>query len=180
MPRIKQLNIDETSSYTNKLYKKVEESLGRVPNIFKCMGNSEMALDSFLSMNANFMAGKLGGKFIRMIMLSISEVNGCEYCVAAQIQMAKNASLLNDEECLNARRFIGTDDKSQAMLDFIKKVHETKGMVKDEDIEAVRNAGFGDVEIVEILGTVALITFANYIGNVGVPELDFPEVPKIT
>ena len=115
-----------------------------------------------------------------MIMLAISEVNGCECCVAAQIQMAKNASLLNDEECLNARRFIGTDDKSQAMLDFIKKVHETKGMVKDEDIEAVRNAGFGDVEIVEILGTVALITFANYIGNVGVPELDFPEVPKIT
>ena len=180
MARIKQLNNDEAQSYTKKLYRKIEESSGGVPNMFRCMGNSEMALDSFLSMNGNLMAGKLGGKFIRMIMLSLSEVNGCEYCVAGQVQMAKNAGLLNEEECLNARRFMGSDDKSQAMLDFVKKVHETNGNVNDGDIQAVRDAGFGDAEIVEILCTMALITFANYIGNVGDPELDFPEVVKIT
>jgi len=89
--------------------------------MFKSLGNSETALDSFLTMNANLVAGKLGGRFIRMIMLAISEANGCDYCVCAQVQMAKNAGLLNDEECLNARRFLGTDDKSQARLDFVKK-----------------------------------------------------------
>ena len=59
-------------------------------------------------------------------------------------------------------------------------MHETVGKVNDEDIQTVRNAGFGDVEIVEILGTMALITFANYVGNVGEPELNFPEVPKLS
>jgi alkylhydroperoxidase family enzyme len=40
----------------------------------------------------------------------------------------------------------------------------------------VRDAGFDDQEIVEMIGGIALITFANYVSNVGQPDLDFPEV----
>ena len=36
------------------------------------------------------------------------------------------------------------------------------------------------MEIVEILGTMSLITFANYISNLAEPVLDFPEVPKVS
>lgn len=179
MPRIKQLKVDEATSYTKKLFKRVEESMGMVPNMFKCMGNSDSALDGFLSMNSNLASGKLGGKFMKMIFLATSELNGCEYCYCAHTHLSKKAGLLNDEECLKARRCIGTDDKSQAMLDFVKKVHKYNGKVKDEDIEAVRKAGFGDTEIVEILGCMAWITNANYISNVSEQEIDFPKVPSV-
>ncbi|MBI4775566.1 MAG: carboxymuconolactone decarboxylase family protein [Deltaproteobacteria bacterium] len=180
MPRLKQVGTDEGSALTNKLLKRVGESMGIVPNMFKCMGSSEMALDGFMAMNGSLGAGSLGGKYMKMVVLATSELNNCIYCASAHTQLAKNAKLLTDEECANARRCIGTDDKSQAMLDFVKKVHKSKGRVADKDIQAVRKAGFGDAEIVEMLGTMSLITFANYISNVAEPDLDFPEAPKVS
>lgn len=179
MPRIKQLDPKEADAWTRKLFRKVEESLGLVPNMFKCMGNSDVALDGFLGLNAGLGAGKLGPKYIKLVILATSELNGCEYCSSAHTQMAKDAQLLTDEECLNARRFVGIDEKSQAMLQFVKKVFQTKGKVADGDIQVLRQSGFGDAEIVEILATMALATFANYVSNVGEPELDFPKAPSL-
>jgi uncharacterized peroxidase-related enzyme len=179
MPRIKQLDAEQTKGWTGRLFRKVSESLGLVPNMFACMGNSAMALEGFLTLNGNLGAGKLGGKLIKQIILATSELNGCEYCVSAHTQMAKDAVLLDDEECLSARKLMGTDDKSTAALKFVGKVHEAKGKVDDQAIQTLRNNGFQDEEIVEILATMALATFANYISNVGEPELDYPEVPTI-
>lgn len=177
MPRIKQLDPKEADAWTRRLFRKVEESLGVIPNMFKCMGNSDVALDGFLGFNASLGAGKLGAKSIKLVILATSELNGCEYCAAAHTQMAMDAGLLTDEECLNARRFVGVDEKSGAMLEFVRKVFEAKGKVRDEDIRALRQKEFEDAEIVEILGVMALITFANYVSNVGEPELDFSATP---
>ena len=123
-------------------------------------------------------SGKLGPKYMKMVILATSELNGCGYCASAHTQMAKNAELLTDEECLNTRRLVGVDEKSQAMLSFVKRVFETKGKVNEEDLQALKEKGFVDEEIVEILGGMALITFANYISNVGKPDPDFPPAPK--
>jgi uncharacterized peroxidase-related enzyme len=179
MPRLKQLEVEEAKSWTRKLFGKVNDSLGLVPNMFKCMGNSDTALDGFLSFNAAIVAGTLGGKLVKMVILATSELNGCEYCASAHTKMALDGNLLTEEECLNARRLVGSDEKSQAMLEFVKKVYETKGKVKDEDLQALRSKGINDAQIVEILGTMALATFTNYISNVGEPVLDFPRVPAI-
>ncbi len=179
MPRVKQLVAKEADAWTRKLFRKVEEGLGLVPNMFKCMGNSGVALDGFLGFNASLNAGKLGPKNAKMVILATSELNGCEYCVSAHTQMAKDAGLLTDEECLSARRCVGIDEKSKAMLEFVRKVWETKGKVQDESLRLLREKEFEDAEIAEILGVMALSTYANYVSNVGEPELDFPEAPGI-
>ncbi|RKX71652.1 carboxymuconolactone decarboxylase family protein [candidate division WOR-3 bacterium] len=179
MARIKQINPEEASSYTRKLFKRIKEAFGTIPNMFRCMGNSEMALDGFLSMNASLGAGKLGPKNMKLVILATSQLNDCEYCASAHTQMAKDAGLLTDEECLNARKLIGSDPKSDALLKFTGRVFETRGKVTDQDLEAIRQAGFSDEEIIEILATMALITFANYTSNVGEPDLDFPKAPEV-
>jgi len=179
MPRIKQLDVVETKGWTGRLFKKVKEGMGLVPNMFCCMGNSAMAFEGFLTLNGNLGAGKLGAKLIKQIILATSELNGCEYCVSAHTQMAKDAKLMDDEECLNARKLNDTDGKITAVLNFVGKVHATKGKVDDESIQALRANGFQDEEIVEILATMTLATMANYVSNVGEPELDFPEAPKV-
>jgi uncharacterized peroxidase-related enzyme len=179
MPRLKQLGVEEAELATRKLLGKVKDNLGVVPNMFKCMANSDTALNGFLSFNAAIMAGALGGKLVKMVILATSELNGCEYCVSAHTKMALDDNLLTEEECLNARRLVGSDEKSEAMLEFVEKVYQTKGKVKDEDIQALESKGFNHAQMVEILGTMALATFANYISNVGQPVLDFPEAPAI-
>lgn len=180
MPRLNQLDPETTKGWTGRLLKKVNEALGVVPNMFKSMGNSAMALDGFLTLNANLEQGKLDGPLRKMIILATSELNGCEYCVAAHTQLAKNSNLLTDEESLKARRREGLDDRSKTVLQFVKEVVERKGKVSDEHVQSLKGAGFEDEEIVEILGVMALSTFANYVSNVGELDMDFPEVPEIS
>jgi uncharacterized peroxidase-related enzyme len=177
MARLNVLDPESTKGWAGRLLKKVEEGLGVVPNMFKAMGNSEWTLEGFLTLNGNLGQGKLGGQLIKMITLGTSELNGCEYCVSAHTQMAKNSDLLTPEQSLDARRLKGIDAKTQAALDFVKAVWETKGKVSGDAIKAVRDAGYGDAEIIEMLGVMALATLANYVSNVGEIDLDFPEAP---
>lgn len=177
MARLNVLDPETTKGWAGRLLKKVEEGLGVVPNMFKAMGNSEWTLEGFLTLNGNLGQGKLGAALVKMIILATSELNGCEYCVSAHTDMAKNSNLLTPEQSLDARRLKGTDEKSTVALAFVKKVWDTKGKVADADLKVVRDAGFGDVEIIEILGVMALATLANYVSNVGELDMDFPEAP---
>ena len=179
MPRIKQLQLDEAQTWTKNLFRKVEKSLGVIPNMFKCMGNSDVVLDGFLALNAGVGSGKLGPKNVKLIILATSELNECEYCAAAHTKMALDAGLLTEDECLNARRIKGPDAKSTKMLEFIKKIKLSNGKVSDDDIKEIKDAGYSDAEIVEMIGTIGLISIANYVSNVAQPDLDFPEVPKV-
>lgn len=179
MARVNVLDPETTKGWSGRLLKKVGEGLGLVPNMFKAMGNSEWTLDGFLTMNGNLGQGKLGGAIIKMVTLATSELNGCEYCVSAHTQMARNSELLTPEQSLDARRLKGTDPRSSAALVFVKEAWSTKGKVSDEALKAVRDAGFEDAEIMEILGAMALATLANYVSNVSEIDLDFPEAPPI-
>ena len=44
------------------------------------------------------------------------------------------------------------------------------------ELNAVREAGFGDEEIVELIGQVAMNVWTNFIGKAGQIDIDFPEV----
>jgi len=177
MARLNVLDPETTKGWTGRLLKKVQEGLGVVPNMFKAMGNSAWTLEGFLTLNGNLGQGELGAVLVKTIILATSELNGCEYCVSAHTEMARNSDLLTPEQSLDARRLKGIDDKSTAALTFVKRAWDTKGKVSDADLKAVRDAGFGDTEIVEILGVMALATLANYVSNVGELDMDFPEAP---
>ena len=68
------------------------------------------------------------------------------------------------------------DPQENAALRFAVAIVERRGQVSDRDLEAVRNAGFDDGEIVEIIAHVVLNTFTNYLNNVANTDIDFPVV----
>jgi alkylhydroperoxidase family enzyme len=59
---------------------------------------------------------------------------------------------------------------------FALKVAKLRGHVSDEDVRAVRLAGYTDGEIVEIVQHVALNTWTNYVNSVARTDIDFPVV----
>lgn len=61
-------------------------------------------------------------------------------------------------------------------LQCVKEVLATKGNVTDLVLEKVKNAGFGEDQIAEIIGAVALNVFTNYFNNVAKTDIDFPKV----
>ena len=53
-------------------------------------------------------------------------------------------------------------------------------MVEDADIAAVRDAGFGNAEIAEIVAHVALNIFTNNFNNFAGTTIDFPKAPALS
>ena len=49
-------------------------------------------------------------------------------------------------------------------------------LLKDKDVEAVKQAGYDDGQILEIVMHVALNTWTNYINEIAQTEIDFPVV----
>jgi alkylhydroperoxidase family enzyme len=72
-----------------------------------------------------------------------------------------------------------TDDWSAttaAALSFAATITRERGRVSTSDVAALRQAGFSDEEIVEIVAAVALNVFRNYFNLVVGTVIDFPVV----
>ena len=63
-----------------------------------------------------------------------------------------------------------------AALRFALQLVEARGQVGAGDVQALRDAGFGDAQIVEIVAHVALNLFTNYVNLAFDVPLDFPAV----
>ena len=51
-----------------------------------------------------------------------------------------------------------------------------RGHVSDADIKAVKDAGYDDAQVIEIVLHVALNTLTNYVNEVAKTAIDFPAV----
>jgi alkylhydroperoxidase family enzyme len=83
---------------------------------------------------------------------------------------------MSDDEIILARKGHADDPKRDAAVQFARKVIETRGKVGDADVKAVRDAGYTDANIIEIIALVALFSLTNFFNNVLDLEKDFPAV----
>jgi alkylhydroperoxidase family enzyme len=103
-------------------------------------------------------------------------VNRCDYCLSAHSYLGLNlAKITPDEVALNRKGESG-DAKADAAVRFAAKVVRDRGHVSDADIQAVRDAGFNDGRIVEIIAVVAENVFTNLLNVVAETDIDFPVV----
>jgi uncharacterized peroxidase-related enzyme len=153
----------------------VAAQLGVVPNLFRLIGNSPAALEGFLGLHGA-LGRTLDLKTRNRIALATAQVNGCDYCLSAHIYFGANLAKLDESEIAANRQGHSNDAKADAALVFARKVAESRGRVTDGDLAAVRLAGFGDAQIVEIVANVALNVLTNFVNNVADTDIDFPVV----
>ncbi len=174
MTRINAVNYESTEGKTKELLDAVNKQLGFVPNLMKTLGNSPVALEAYLNLNAT-LGKSLNAKLREQISVLTAEENGCGYCASAHTAIGKMVGL-SEEDIFSAREAKSVDAKTDAALKFAKTVLEKRGNVADEDFNAVKTAGFSSGEIAEIVANVALNVFTNYLNNVAQTEIDFPKV----
>ena len=176
MNRIAIPTADQTRAASRPLLDAVNKQLGVVPNLMKVLGNSPAALDGYLSLNGALGKGAIGAKTGERIALAIAELNGCSYCLAAHNYLGRNVAKLDEAEIAANRTGTSTDPKADAAVRFAAKVAQVRGHVSDADVQAVKRAGYGDGEVMEIVVHVALNTLTNYVNEVAQTEIDFPAV----
>jgi uncharacterized peroxidase-related enzyme len=158
------------------LLEAVKKQLGIVPNLFRLVSNSPAALEGYLGLSGALGKGTLPAPTRERIALAVAEINGCDYCLSAHTYIGKNMAKLDDAEMTANRSGASNDPKADAAVRFAAKVVRERGHVNDDDVRAVKLAGYDDAQIIEIVLHVALNTWTNYINNVAQTVIDFPVV----
>ncbi len=158
------------------LLEAVKKQLGVVPNLFRLVSNSPAALEGYLGLSGALGKGALPAATRQRIALAVAEINGCDYCLSAHTYLGKNVAKLDDAEMVANRNGTSNDAKAAAAVRFATKIVRDRGRVSDDDIRAVRLAGYDDAQLIEIVLHVALNTWTNYINTVAQTDIDFPVV----
>ncbi len=178
MQRLQSVDPELAQGRTKELLNAVQQAYGVIPNTAKVMANSPAVLDSFLASSAAMGKARIGAKLHNQVKLSTSETNSCDYCTSILSAVAPAAGLSTDD-ILAGRTGDSEDRRIKTALAFANDVLEHRGKVSDEQIASVRAAGFGDGEIVEIVTSVVLGCFTNFLNNVADTELDIPQAEPV-
>jgi len=174
MNRLQALNPTTTTGKSKDLFNGIEAKLGMVPNMMRTMGNSPAVLEGYLNLSGALSKGKLSAKMGELIALAVSEANACDYCVSAHTFIGEKLAKIDFSELDAAREGKHSKPKIQAALVFALALVEKAGQVSNLDVELVKEAGYTDGEIGEIVAHVALNTFTNYFNNTANTTIDFP------
>ena len=178
MSRIQPLDPEKAQGKTQELLAAIKAKSGRVPNIFKTMARSPVALQAYLGLSGAFADAKLPLRVREQIALAVGEDNQCHYCVAAHSAIGK-LSGLTPEEIEAGRRARSRDPKTDAILRFAKRLSANRGNITDPELAEVRKAGCSDEEVLEIVTALALNLFTNYVNHVANTAIDFPKASPL-
>lgn len=169
------ISLLEKETLTNEIRNALNEITkgARVINIFKVMSNSLAALKTYLGISNALKDSTITPDIAERIALRLAVINGCEYCLAAHSYTA--SKILPHDEIINARAGKSADTKAQAALLFAESVMRNAGKVLDNEFQFIKNAGFTDGEILEIISIVTLNFFTNAVNNVSHTKIDFPQ-----
>ncbi len=166
---------DRAPAASQPLLAQIQQAFGATPNMFKAVANSPAALQSMWAAFGALGKGTLGARLGEQIAVAIANRNRCEYCLAAHTVLGQNAGT-SAADMAAAQIGRSDDARTSAALAFALKVVEQRAQVGDDDVVRLRDAGFDDGQIVEILAHVALNLFTNYVNVALDIPVDFPRV----
>ena len=166
---------DDVPEASKPILDAVQKQLGVVPNMFRLIAQSSAALQGFTA-NNGALTKTLDVKTRERIALAVAQVNGCDYCLSAHNYLGLNLAKISPEEVALNRAGESGDAKANAAVHFAAKVVRERGHVTEADIKAVRDTGYSDGQIVEILAVTAENIFTNLLNVVAETDIDFPVV----
>lgn len=175
MPRIQPVDAAQPPADAAPLLEGLKEKLGRVPNIYATMAQAPAVLKGVLTASGTLGETSLSGALREQIALAVGGANRCDYCAAAHTAIGKMNGL-SDEQTQAALTGSADDAQAQAAITFARAILDREGFVTDEQLAAVKSAGFGDQQVVEIIAVVVFNIFTNYINHIAETEIDFPKV----
>lgn len=175
MSRINVVDIENASKEQAELFSAISTQMGMVPNFLKVFANSPAALRSFLGLHLIASEGSLDERTRERIALALAEKNACQYCVSAHTAIGRKAGL-EGAEIEASRAGTSQDAKAAIAVKFARSLSENKGEVTTAELLEVRNAGYSESDIVEIITHVGMNLLTNILAKSSRVEIDFPKV----
>lgn len=168
---------DDVSPANQAIFDKLKSSLGTVPNLYATLAHSEHALGNYLAFqNAK---SSITGKAREIVNLVVSQVNGCEYCLAAHTMIGKMNGF-TDEQILEIRAGKASfDAKFDALARLVKNIAVNRGHADQALVEAFFAAGWTKANLVDAIVVIGDKTVTNYLHATTRVPVDFPAAPQL-
>jgi uncharacterized peroxidase-related enzyme len=166
--------VDEAPAASRALLRTVEARFGRVPNMALLLAASPAALQGYLALLTALDGGTLGAQTAERIALAVAETIGCQYGLSLHTFCARNGIGLDDAEITANRSGASNDPRADAAVCFAAKLVRSQDAVGDDDLRALKAAGYDDGQIIEIVLHAGLNILAGLLNKVGETDIDFP------
>ncbi len=178
MATILPLDPTQASPEVASILQAVKTKLGRVPNLFLTLAKAPAALKTYLSASEALASGQLDAQQREVIALAVAEANGCDYCLAAHSAIGKMVGL-DAGTILQARSGVPANGRQAALTAFARAVVRERGQVSALDLQAAREGGLDDQDLLEVVANVAVNVLTNYTNLVADTVVDFPIVERL-
>jgi uncharacterized peroxidase-related enzyme len=150
---------------------------GTVPNLFAALGHlAPASLAAVLNAEGALASSSLSKQDLETIKLLVSAQTGCDYCVAAHSMLGKMTGLSADAlRAIRAGQPTG-DAKRDALVHFVLNLQNTSGTISEDEVAAIRAAGYTDTQLAEISLAIAMTIFTNTFNRINDTDVDFPPV----
>ena len=155
----------------------VQKANGFIPNLIGTLANSPQALEMYQEVSKMHARNSLTPEEIEVVQITAAVHNGCDFCVAGHTKIGTKL-LKMPENVLNAlrtRTTIEDNAKYQALAEFTVQLIDNRGKVSDGELQAIKDAGYSEQNILDVVMGVALATLCNYANNVAQNDIN-PEL----
>jgi AhpD family alkylhydroperoxidase len=168
---------DEVSPANQAIFDQLKGALGMVPNLYATFAYSEHALGSYLALqNAR---SSITGKAREVVNLAVSEVNQCEYCLAAHTMIGKKVGF-TDAQVLEIRGGRASfDPKLDALARLVHDMAVKKGHPDEALVDAFLAAGWTKGNLVDVIVAIGDKIITNYLHGATHVPVDFPAAPAL-
>ncbi|MBC7942598.1 MAG: carboxymuconolactone decarboxylase family protein [Chitinophagaceae bacterium] len=169
---------DQVSPANQALFDTLKKGLGMVPNLYATLALSEHALGNYLAFqNAK---SSITGKAREVINLVVSQVNNCQYCLAAHTVIGGMVGF-KPEQILEIRRGGASfDAKLDVLVKLVQNIVNERGHADPARVQAFFDAGWTPENLVDAIVVIGDKTVTNYLHGTTKVPVDFPAAPALS
>lgn len=173
MKNLNPLAIASAPEASRPILEQLQRQLGFVPNLMAVLAHSPAVLKAYKGVEAASAESSFNNKERQIILLTASVVNACRYCVASHSTVLK--SLFRGDESVAHDIRDGQplkDAKLNALVNFTREMVAERGFVSESTKQAFLQAGYTEVQMIEVVIGLAQKTISNYVDHLFPAPID--------
>ncbi len=161
----------QASGRLGKIYQRIRTSDGQVDNVLQVHSLRPHTLEGHMAIYKAVLhhsSNRLPEWYLEAIGVLVSRLNGCRYCAGHHVTGLQR---LLKAESLDVKAYVSALDqdkpgdpfsaRERLGLAYARKLTHAPGQIDATDINALRDAGFDDGEILELNQVAAYFAYAN-------------------
>lgn len=168
---------EEVSENNQAIFDNLNKMLGFVPNLYAYYAKNETALSDYLTLQNR--KSTLRAKEREIINLVVSQVNQCEYCLAAHTAIGKMQGFSAEQIVEIRQAEISFDTKFDALAKFVQQTAINRGNPSAKAKENLFAAGYNEANLVDIVMVIGDKIISNYLHSITQIPIDWEAAPKL-